>query len=229
MKALVFLLVLANLLFYALSNGLLGRPDNPDAGRNEQQIAVDRIRLVSRGEAPASKTAPPPAPVPPAAPPAAPPEKPVDVCLRWEALSAGDAERLLALINGQFPALAAKRQGTPGEGKGWWVYIPPLASKAEAEKKALELRQRGITDYFILLENSAQPFAVSLGVFSSEKGAQDRFAELKAKGIKSMRLAIRPGKETQFSIEARGPLPDKTLLTGPAGEILPKTAPLNCK
>ena len=52
MKALVFLLVLANLLFYAFGAGYFGRPDNPDAGRVEQQVAPERMRIVSRGEAP---------------------------------------------------------------------------------------------------------------------------------------------------------------------------------
>ena len=53
MKLLVFLLVLGNLLFYAFTAGYFGRPDNPDAGRIEQQVAPDRLRIVSRGEAPA--------------------------------------------------------------------------------------------------------------------------------------------------------------------------------
>ena len=56
MKVLVFLLVLANLLFYAFSAGYLGRPDNPDAGRVGQQILPERMRIVSRGEAPAEPT-----------------------------------------------------------------------------------------------------------------------------------------------------------------------------
>src|SRR3990167_4112623 len=52
-KALVFLLVLANLLFYAFGAGYFGRPDNPDAGRVEQQILPERMRIAARGDAPA--------------------------------------------------------------------------------------------------------------------------------------------------------------------------------
>ena len=58
MKAIVFLLVLANVLFYAFTEGYLGRSESPDAGRVEQQVQAERMRIVSRGEVPAA-----PAPV----------------------------------------------------------------------------------------------------------------------------------------------------------------------
>lgn len=219
MKSLVFLLVLANLLFYALSAGLLGRPDNPDAGRMAQQIAVDRIRLVSSGEVPSS----------PAAPAAEAVTATPSRCLRWESLSVADSDRLETLLKERFPALAAKRQAQPGEGSSWWVYIPPLPGKAEADKKAAELRQFGISDYFILQDNGARRFAISLGVFSSQARGQERLAELKAKGIKSAVLTVRPGKETLFGIEASGPLPDKEALTQAVADLLPNAAAQPCK
>lgn len=217
MKALVFLLVLANLLFYAMSNGIFGSPENPDAGRINQQIAVDRIKLVSRGEAPASKT-PEPAPA-----------KAADTCLRWEQLAIAEADRLEILIKEKFADLAVKRQTIAGEGSSWWVYIPPLAGKPEADKKAAELRRLGITDYFVIQDNSNNRFAISLGVFSSEKGGQERLAEVKAKGVKSARVSLRPGKETQYVVEAAGPLPDKAQLIDALADSLPKNPPQNCK
>ena len=216
MKALVFLLVLGNLLLYALNNGLLGHPDNPDAGRIDQQIAVDRIKIVSRGEAPA-KPSPPPA------------EKTAESCLRWEQLAVADADRLEIFIKEKFPDLKPKRQTLAGEGSSWWVYIPPLPGKAEAEKKAGELRQLGISDYFIIQDNSSNRYAISLGVFSSEKGGNERLAELKAKNVKSARLVIRPGKDTQINLEASGSLPDKAEFTEQIAAFLPKNPPLSCK
>lgn len=217
LKVLVFLLVLANLLLYALSNGLFGHPDNPDAGRIEQQIAPDRIKIVSRGEAPAGKA---PEPVT---------DKANDSCLRWDALAMREADQLEILIKEKFPDLAVTRQTQAGEGSSWWVHIPPLASKQEAEKRAGELRQLGISDYFILLDNGNNRFAISLGVFSSEKGGTERLAELKAKGIKTARVIMRPGKETQYQIEARGPLADKAGLTEVVSGIVPKTPAAHCK
>lgn len=217
MKVLVFLLVLANLLFYALSNGLLGRQDNPDAGRIEQQIAVDRIKLVSRGEAPA-------VPVP-----ETPVAKASDSCLRWEQLSGADADRLEVMLKEKFADLSIKRQTIAGEGSSWWVFIPPLPGKVDAERKAAEIRQLGISDYFIIQDNSSSRFAISLGVFSSEKGGQERLAEVRAKGIKSARVNVRPGKETHYHLEAAGPLTDKAALTEQLAETLPNTPPAHCK
>lgn len=227
MKALVFVLVLANVLFYAFSAGYLGHPDNPDAGRIEQQVAPERMRLVSRGEPPPVK-----APEAPAEPVPAEPEAAVvseaSVCLRWNQLSTDNARQLSTKIGEKFAAFKLVKHTQAGENNGWWVYIPPLASKAEAEKKAGELRQLGISDYFIIPEDGPNRYAISLGVFSTEKGGQERLAELKAKGVKSARFNVRPGKESLVTLEARGPQSDKAALLKLAGATLPKSAPQDC-
>lgn len=217
MKVIVFLLVLANLLFYAMSQGLFGRADHPDAGRIDQQIAVDRIRIVSRGEAPAGKV---PEPVAVKIP---------ETCLRWEAMDLGSADRLEIFIKENFAQLAVKRQTIAGEGSSWWVFIPPLAGKAEADKKAAELRQIGVSDYFIIQDSGANRFAISLGLFSSEKGSQDRLAELRAKGVRSAKVNIRPGKDTQYLLETSGPAENKAQLIELLSEVLPKNPPQACK
>lgn len=213
MKTLVFLLVLGNLLFYTLTAGYFGRPDNPDAARTEHQIAPERIRVVSRGEAPALKA--PEAPAEPLAP----------ACLRWTGLDRETADRLETLLRQKHPGYKLARQGVSGDSKGWWVYIPPLASRAEADRKAGELRQLGVGDYFVLPESNPNRHGISLGIFSSERGAQERLNELKTKGVRSAKLAPRPGQESSFNLEARGPLPEKdVLLTAVSGDFPALTA-----
>lgn len=232
MKTLVFILVLGNLLFYAFSAGYFGQPDNPDAGRIDQQVAPERMRLVSRGEAPPAKPpeAPPPAAEPENVPPPPPAPAPVaSTCLRWEQLTADEARRLASQIGEKFATYKLVKHTVASEGNGWWVFIPPLAGKAEAEKKAGELRQLGITDYFIMAEDGPSRFAISLGVFSSEKGGQDRLAELKAKGVKSARFSPRPGKDSSITLEARGPLPEKPSLLKLIADSLPKLQAQDCK
>lgn len=256
MKVLVFLLVLVNALFYAFSAGYFGRPQNPDAHRVEQQLMPERMRIVSRGEAPKAPAGPP-APVVPeaaskaddqaastqentAAPsPASAPEaeKPAPVavapaaepaaCLAWSHLAAADADRVAALLAGKFPDYRVKRQVEPGEGNGWWVFIPPLAGKAEADKKASELRALEVTDYFIL-QDGASRYAISLGVFSSEKGAQERLNELKAKGVRSAKLMPRPGKDATVTLTASGPGGARGAVRSAVAGILPKTAAQAC-
>ena len=211
MKTFVFLLLLANLLFYAFSEGYLGKPDNPDAVRLEKQVLPEHMRIVSRSEEPPLPTgngrretvaeeAANPAPATDA-----PAEGDGQACLAWENLAAADADRVNALVTGRFPALTLSRRLANGESSGWWIYVPPLASKAEADKKAAELKQLGIADYFII-QDGPNRFAISLGVFSSEKGGQDRLGELKAKGARSARLMPRPGKDGTISLLAAGPL-----------------------
>ena len=248
MKVLVFLLVLANLLFYAFSEGYFGRPDNPDAGRVEQQVLPERMRVVSRGEAPATALVKPPPVVPPSAPvaetavpekteaeaPAAPapaPETRLDqpaICLTWRPLPAADGERLAALLAERFGAYKVSRKVVATEGNGWWVFIPPLPSKADAEKKATELRELGVTEFFVV-QDAANRNAISLGVFSSEKGGQEKLAELKAQGVRSAQLGQRPGKDSMVTLQARGPAADKVELIGAVGRLLPKFVTLACR
>ena len=46
MRIAVFLLVLANLLFFVWTRGYLGTPANPDARRAEQQLLADQVLVV---------------------------------------------------------------------------------------------------------------------------------------------------------------------------------------
>ncbi len=253
MKALVFLLVLANLLFYAFSAGYFGRPDNPDAGRVEQQVEPERMRIVSRGEAPGVPLVKP-EPVAPTTETPAPgsaeggspattepaPESRVEkagvaevadkppVCLTWRPLPLAEADRLAALLAKRFAAYKVTRKVAASEGSGWWVFIPPLASKGDAEKKSIELRELGVTEFFIV-QDELNRHAISLGVFSSEKGGQDKLAELKAKGVRSAQVAPRPGKDSLVTLQARGPVGDKVELIGAVGRLLPKADTLACK
>ena len=231
MKTFIFLLVLANLLFYAFSAGHFGRPDNPDAGRVDQQVAPERMRLVSRGEAPPAKVAEAPPPTPAEAPVTPPPAPAIveKTCLRWERLSAEIARQLSTKLGDKFADFKLVKHLVAEEGSGWWVYIPPLPSKAEAEKKAGELRQLGIADYFIIPEEGPNRYAISLGVFSTEKGGQERLADLKAKGVKSARFNPRPGKDALITVEASGPLSEKAALRKMLAEAMPKVQAQDCK
>jgi len=233
-KALVFLLLLLNLLFYAFTQGYFGRTESPDADRIEKQVLAERMRIVSRGEVAATPVKAPEPAKPEVIPdiPKIEPEGKADeiapVCLVWENLSVADADQLNALIGSKFAEFKVNRQGAAGEANGWWVFLPALPSKLEADKKAGELRQLGVTDYFIILEGPNR-FAISLGVYSSEKGGQERLAEAKEKGIRSARLAPRPSKDGTVSLLATGPAEAKVALLEAVGKTLPTTNAQSCK
>lgn len=218
MRALVFLLVLANVLFFAFTQGYFGRPDHPDAGRLAQQLNAEQIRVVSRGEAPGKaekesqgETAKPAEDKTAEKPLENTPEKSPEkapgsvVCMVWGSLSGKDADRLGLLLQEKFSEFKQSRHPVVSEGGSWWVYIPALPNKAEADKKAGQLKALGVTDYFVVQDAGPNRFAISLGIFSAESGANERLAELKGKGVRSAIVGPRAGKDSQFVIEAQGP------------------------
>lgn len=227
MKALVFLLVLVNLLFYAFTGGYLGRSGNPDAGRVEQQLAAERVRIVARGDQPPPKgsngggdrqaetVSPRNAEL-------------EELCLVWERLPAADADQLASTLAEKLVGVRVERRAVASEGSGWWVFVPPQASKADADKKAGELKELGIKDFFVIQEGPNR-FAISLGIFSAEKGGQELLAELKSKGVKSAKVGPRPGKESHFSVQARGPLARQADVQDLAAGIVPKVPAQACK
>lgn len=253
MRVLVFLLVLANLLFFVFARGYLGGGDNPDGERLHQQLQPERIVIVSKGEPAAEAGGKPaaeaPAPVAKEDAPAsqgvaetpAPAasqatdkkgdekkpeekkpeekknedkkaeEKKAQACLAWPDLPAAEADALVALAKKRYPSLTLSRSVVSAEGGSHWVYIPPLASKADAERKAGELKKLGVTEFFIVTEAGANQYAISLGIFSSEQGAKDQLESLKAKGVRSAKVGLRGGKTTAVHVEARG---DPTQIQG---------------
>lgn len=224
MKWLVFLLVLANLLFFAFAEGYFGKPHNPDAARLQKQIKPENIRVVSRDVPPPGPIAPvkadgetqtAPTPSQPASsiPPEAASAKPAgetpaakgeEVCVSWSGLSVKDADRLAEMLNEKFGDFKQSRRAEKVSGKSWWVFIPPLPSKADADKKIGELKQLGVKEYLIVQDSPQNRLAISLGVFATEAAAKARLGELRDKGVKSAK-AEPYGSKDVVAIEARGP------------------------
>lgn len=205
MKWLIFLLILANLLFFAFSEGYLGRPHNPDALRLKKQIRPEAIRVVSRDTPPPlaqnAESAAPPAAEP--RPEAAHAAAAAEICLMWNELSGKDVDLLTALLTEKFPDFKQTKRPEKAQGKSWWVSIGPLAGKAEADRKAKELKELNVKDFIVVHDVTTNRFSISLGVFSNESGAKTRLASLRETGVRSAKVEPYPSKES-FSIEARG-------------------------
>jgi hypothetical protein len=215
MRALVFLLIFANLLFFVWTQGYFGSAASPDAIRLQQQLLADQITIVGRGEPPT-------------------PEKvvkitaPADSCLRWGDLAVADADRLERLIAEKFAAYKVLRAALPGS-SSYWVFIPPLANKQVADRKAAELKKLGAPEFFIVQESGANQYAISLGIFSTEEAAQERLDALRAKGIKSARAGERSVKPALASIEVRGAEAGAVALREAVNVLLPEIKPAACK
>jgi hypothetical protein len=79
----------------------------------------------------------------------------------------------------------------------FWVYIPPLKNKQEAEKKLAELKALTITDASFVDEPGKWRFAISFATEPTEEAATVRLNQLKEKGVKSAKVLKRevPGDE----------------------------------
>jgi len=229
MRALVFVLILGNLLFFAYAQGYFGHPVSPDALRQSQQINPDDLKLLPpTANAPSAEGAAgtvavgaplEPAKVPPAPPPPAPnaPDAVVATPVPTTApVPAAPAEKQNAnacvLVAG-LPAEEAERlairaaegglSATRRDEGGWWVFMPPKADKKAADKKAAELQALGIGDFFIVTDGP-QKFAISLGVFSREEAANKHLEQLRGKGVKTALVGARSVEHARQQVEVKG-------------------------
>lgn len=85
---------------------------------------------------------------------------------------------------------------------GYWVYLPPFASKREADGAAALLKRRGVKDIYVVTDE-ANRNAISLGVFSEKRYAQDRQKEMRKQGYHAL-LAERFRDEPHYWLDAKG-------------------------
>jgi hypothetical protein len=207
MRSFVFLLVLANLLFFAWMQGYFGAPVSSDAGRLAQQISPEKLRIVARGEAPPAAAAGA-EPATPALPPAAAAN---EACFTWNHLAAVDAEALMAAVAQKSPTTRLERQDGTAPAS-WWVFIPPLKTKADAERKSAELKAIGITEFFVVTEAGPNRWSISLGVFSTEEAANGALAALRDKGVRSARVGPKGAPMPVVTLTVRAALSEAAAL-----------------
>ncbi|MFC3460928.1 SPOR domain-containing protein [Massilia haematophila] len=216
LKFVFWALLAANALLFAYGRGLLGNVDAEvrEPARLRNQVAPDKLTLLTGEQAQALASAAKPeeteataaTEVPAAAEPPAPaePAAPAFACLETEAFAAGDARRYetrLARI-----ALGARqtRLAIPfQEVTSHLVYLPPQGGKEGADRRVAELRERGVTNFFIMQGDSPLRWAVSLGVFKTEAGARTLAAELAKQGVQGVRILPRGPQTNRFAYRFR--------------------------
>ncbi|HCZ14121.1 MAG TPA: hypothetical protein DHV85_05890 [Candidatus Accumulibacter sp.] len=232
MRIAVLFLLLANLLLFAWARAYLGAPASADARRVDEQLLPEQVKVVSRDRPSRANGKKEEL------------EKMVDrvdnkvdkvadkgaseICQLWTELASADADQLERLLADQFAAFRATR-GTTGETSGYWVYIPPLASREEASRKTAELQELGIKEFFVVPNGGTYPLAISLGVYRNEEAAKARLESLRAKGVRSAKVAERKGKTALSTLEIRGPEAQTEALGKAIVALLPKASPATCK
>jgi hypothetical protein len=125
-------------------------------------------------------------------------------CLEVDGFGAAEARRFEARLAqfGLGERLSRKDLGGT-EPTSHMVYIPPQGSKDAADRKAAELKNLGVDNYFIINDSSALKWGISLGVFKSEAGAEALLATLVKQGVHSARVAPRGGQPAKVEFQLR--------------------------
>jgi hypothetical protein len=187
MRTVVIFLLLANLSFFAYTR--LDVAPEGEAARIAEQVQPDKIKLLT----PQQVAALGPGKVAALA----------DVCLEWGPL--GDADRVRALADLEPLALGKLlTQRRVETTMAFWVYVPPLANRAAAERRAADVRARGIGDVTVV-DSGPQRFALALGVFRTEEAAQQRVKDLVAHGVANAKADPRQQVMTQTMLVIRDP------------------------
>lgn len=177
MRTLFFLLLLANVVFFAYVR--LGDVLFPGESQLlQQQINPQAIKVLPAAQL--AKAA------------AVKREKTV-ACLEWGVFVGAEvarAEEALAPLAVLAPG-ARLAQRRVDETATWWVFMPPQGSRQAATVKAGELMRLGVEDYFVVQEDPKFRFAISLGVFRTQEAARNRLEQLRAKGVRTAQMGAR--------------------------------------
>jgi hypothetical protein len=183
MRLFFFLLVFANLLFFAWTQGYFGAADEShEAQRLEQQLQADKVQIVRNAQAPA-------------------PIRADTVCRVISGLNLDNAEALKAAVVASGGEAKVLPQEEP---KLYLVVIGDLAGKAAADRKAVELTGLGVEGHSaVALENGR--YEIVLGRFPTEAAAREFVQGLTQRGIKSARVDGREQQALKARVEARAP------------------------
>jgi len=213
-------LLCANALVFAYGRGFLGSPDGDvrEPARLRNQLAADKLVLLSGAEAQAiADTAAateaaaetvaaaevPAAPEPaPAAAPSAP--SPAVPCVETDAFTAFEARRFETRLAALDLGARQTRLTVPfQEVSSYMVYLPPQGGKEGADRRTADLRERGVTNSFVMQGESPMRWAISLGVFKSEAAARSEQARLAKQGVANVRILPRGPQSQRFAYRFR--------------------------
>ena len=201
LKFVFWLLAGVNLLVLAIGQGYLGsfRTETREPARLKNQLQAAKLTLLTQEQAtaPAAEEGATPAA-------GAPTGAPSYACTEVGNFLLADGRRFEAQVAALNLGDRQSRRNVAGqEISSYMVYIAPQGSKEGADRKASELKQLGVSNYFIMNESSPLRWGISLGVFKSETSAQSQLAMLNKQGVHSARVAPRYSASKQFAYQFR--------------------------
>lgn len=218
LKFVFWALLGANGVLLAYGQGLLGQPADAarEPARLKNQLAPERMQQLtptqarqaaaSAAAAPQAEVAmPAPEPAPEPAPVAAPVTRDLVACVQAGPFSTADARRFEARVARLGLAPRQSRIELPfQEVTSRLVYLPPNGGREGAQRRVAELKERGVTNFFIM-QNDTSPlrYAISLGVFKSDGAAQKLVADLQRQGVRGVRILPRGPQVTRAGYQYR--------------------------
>lgn len=123
------------------------------------------------------------------------------MCLEWGNFFDADLEAVEAAIAAQQLDDQITRQAM-GKVPAYWVHIPPLESKSQAERKIGELKRLGVTTHSHVQDDSKWNNAISMGFFQEIDEARNLLASLRSQGVRSAVIGARNLEQVKFVIRA---------------------------
>lgn len=212
LKFVFWALLAANALLLAYGQGYLGElgGGEHEPGRVENQLAREHLVQLTAVEAKrvvdatdAAQAAPPvEAPAPAPAPQAPAPD--LLACVQAGPFSTADARRFESRI---VSLKLASRQSSIEvpfqEVTSRLVYLPPNGGREGAQRRAAELKERGVDNFFIMQGDNPLRYAISLGVFKTDGAAQKLVDQLQRQGVRGVRVLPRGPQGTRTAYQYR--------------------------
>jgi hypothetical protein len=120
---------------------------------------------------------------------AAPADSAATVCVAFRNLSGAQAQTLAQRARVPGGNLTVREEAPVPS--SYWVNIPPQGGKAGADRRAAELRELGLEDFFVVQDAGDNRFAISLGLFRAESLAQRQLETLQKRGVKGATVTAR--------------------------------------
>jgi hypothetical protein len=181
MRLLLLILLVANAAFAVhlwLGEGVRGGP--PAA-----ELDPQRIRVISANEAAQMST-----------------KVRARACLEWGSFVVADVPRAAKSVDALQAGLRYAERRVEGTAS-YWVYIPPLPNRRAAEVRLAELKRLGGDEYYLVQDDPKFLNAISLGLFTSEAGAQARREAMLKVGVKEATVAVRDNNATRVYLRFR--------------------------
>jgi len=205
LKFVFWALLAANAALLAYGQGVLGQPGagEREPARLKNQLAPERVtqltaveakRALDQAEQEEADEAAPPEANPPVPAPTAPMAVAADLvaCVQAGPFSAADARRFEARVASLDLAARQSRVQVPfQEVTSRLVYLPPNGGREGAQRRAAELRERGVENFYIMQGESPLRWAISLGVFKTDSAAQKLVAQLQRQGVRGVQVLAR--------------------------------------